>query len=256
MKHIEVNGCRLNVQIDVCQQNAPWIMFSNSLITDLSIWDAQINALKSKFNILRYDQRGHGESTLSDGEVDFEVLSEDVIHLLDELKIARVTYIGLSMGVPTGLAAYSKDRFDKMILIDGQAKSAINAAEGWQERIDFATTHGMDKFANVTAERWLVSSTQKSTLEKMMSSTPLEGFIAAAKALKSYDYQHVLQSISCPVLLMAGSQDGKMPITMQAMAEQIKNASFIEIEQAGHVPCFEQADSVNKHIIHFMEANA
>lgn len=254
MRHIEVNGCILNVKIDVCTPDAPWIVFSNSLITDLSIWDAQVEMLKDQFNLLRYDQRGHGESAVSAGALNFEALSDDLIQLMDHFAIERAIYVGLSMGVPTGLAAYSQGRFEKMILIDGQTKSAVNASESWQQRIDSVVEFGMESFAKVTSERWLVDSTKKLILEKMMASTSIDGFIHAATALKHYDYSHVLKLVTCPVLLIAGAQDGNMPRTMREMATHIADATFIEIENAGHVPCFEQAGIVNQHIANFLRA--
>lgn len=253
MKSIEVNGCRLNVQIDISHEDAPWIVFANSLLTDLSIWDAQIAVLKNQFNLLRYDQRGHGKSDVSNEVLSFEILADDLIKLMDHFNIPKAIYVGLSMGVPTGLAAYNQQRFEKMVFIDGQTKSASNASEAWQERIDFAVAHGIEKLAELTSERWLTSLEKKSILASMMASTPLQGFVSAATALKNYDFSPLLSSIHCPVLLIAGAQDGKMPITMQEMAKNMVYASYIEIENAGHVPCFEQSERVNQHLISFLE---
>ncbi len=53
------NGISINYQIDG-REGAPWLIFSNSLITNLSMWDDQVAGLKDDYRILRYDQRGHG----------------------------------------------------------------------------------------------------------------------------------------------------------------------------------------------------
>ena len=53
------NGIGINYQIDG-REGAPWLIFSNSLITNLSMWDDQVAGLKDSYRILRYDQRGHG----------------------------------------------------------------------------------------------------------------------------------------------------------------------------------------------------
>ena len=56
---INANGISINSQIDG-PSNASWLIFSNSLATNLSAWDDQAREFRSKFRVLRYDQRGHG----------------------------------------------------------------------------------------------------------------------------------------------------------------------------------------------------
>jgi 3-oxoadipate enol-lactonase len=58
---IAVNGVDLNYRIDGTPEG-PKIMFSNSLATNLSMWNPQVEALKDRYRILRYDKRGHGGS--------------------------------------------------------------------------------------------------------------------------------------------------------------------------------------------------
>ena len=81
---INANGISINYQIDG-PEGAPWLVFSNSLVTNLSMWDDQVADLKSSFRILRYDQRGHGGTQATDGKYSFDLLVADVIALLDAL---------------------------------------------------------------------------------------------------------------------------------------------------------------------------
>lgn len=250
---VNVNGTRLAVKVDHAFPEAPWVVFGNSLVTDLSIWDAQVAALNGRFNILRYDQRGHGGSDLSPVAVDLDLLGSDLAALIDHQGISNAVYVGLSMGVPTSLAAYSPGFFRGLVLIDGQAASALKAAESWQDRIDGALASGMPAFATATANRWLAGRDKWDRLTAMIEATPVEGFTTAAAALKGYDYSAVLPYIDCPVLLMAGAQDGKMPETMQRMAQLIPASRFQLIDDAGHVPGFERPDAVNRHLLAFLE---
>src|SRR5262245_39562829 len=57
---VQTNGVRLNAEVEG-REGAPWLTFSNSLATDLTMWDAQVAALKDRYRILRYDKRGHGK---------------------------------------------------------------------------------------------------------------------------------------------------------------------------------------------------
>lgn len=256
MERIGINGTTLALQVDRATANAPWVVFGNSLLTDYRIWNAQARAFSGRFNVLRYDQRGHGGSDVSLEPLSFDVLAADLTAAMDHYNIARAVYVGLSMGVPTGLAAYEPSRFSGLVLIDGQARSAPNAAEIWQERIASANAVGMTTFAGITAKRWLVGDWMAAELAAMMAATRPEGFAAAAGVLTSYDYTHILSQITCPVLLMAGAMDGKMPETMRLMADEIPDACFQTIENAGHVPCFEQPDAVNRHLLAFLESVA
>src|SRR6266550_5089471 len=104
---VKANGIAFNCQIDG-REGAPWVMFSNSLMTDFSMWDEQATALKDSFRILRYDQRGHGATDAPAGPYTLDMLAEDVIGLLDALKIARTHFVGLSMGGMTAVLLAQK----------------------------------------------------------------------------------------------------------------------------------------------------
>ncbi len=253
---VTIEGGELHCHVHRIDKGAPWLLFSNSLLTDMSIFEAQFSAFSESYNIIRYDQRGHGQSAVS-AKVDFDLLAQDVLSILDQVNVSECIFIGLSMGVPTALATFelAPDRIKALILMDGQSASAPDAAEQWQARIDTAVANGLDKFSATTAERWLVSESgdKYKRLVSMMKKTPMGGFIAAASALKSYDYRHVLSNLTVPVLTMAGAQDGAMPAKMKAIASALENCDFVEIAQAGHVPCFEQSDAVNAAMESFLQ---
>lgn len=240
---------------------APWIVFGNSLMTDLSLWDAQVAALVGRFNILRYDQRGHGASAVPNEVQTIEQLSDDLIDLLDRCKIATCTYVGLSMGVPTGLAAYRKApaRFERLILVDGQASSSAASKAAWEERIAFGTANGMVAMADQTVRRWLrperVAQPLGERLHAMIAATPLKGFIACATALQNYDEVAVLARVAVPTLLLVGQEDGAMPATMRAMAAAIPGATIQEIADAGHLPNYERPDLFNEILLSFLKVS-
>ena len=75
---IKANGIDINYQIDG-PEGAPWIVFSNSLATSTAMWDEQAAALKDKFRVLRYDQRGHGATDAPAGRYAFDTLLNDAL---------------------------------------------------------------------------------------------------------------------------------------------------------------------------------
>ncbi len=62
MPVVEANGISINVQIDGADSAQP-LVFSNSLGTNLHMWDAQAAALSKKYRVIRYDTRGHGKTS-------------------------------------------------------------------------------------------------------------------------------------------------------------------------------------------------
>ena len=84
-------------------EGAPWVVFSNSLATTVAMWDEQAAALKGKYRVLRYDQRGHGKTEAMAGVYTFDLLMADAIALMDGLHIEHANFCGLSMGGATAL---------------------------------------------------------------------------------------------------------------------------------------------------------
>jgi len=257
--NVEIAGISLFCRTDGPGSGAPWIIFSNSLVTDLTIWDAQVDALGGRYNLLRYDQRGHGRSGSSKDTLTFDRLGDDVLALLDHFNIQTCSFVGLSMGVPTGLRAYQQDpaRFDRLVFVDGMARTAPTGSAAWQERIDFVAQNGMDRFAEATVGRWLqpdsLQSSKGKTLIAMVAATPENGFVQCATALQGYDYADVVPRINIPLLAIAGAEDGAMPVAMEKTFGVVPGAQIATIAKAGHVPNFERPDAFNAKLIKFLD---
>ena len=248
---------KLNSRVDG-PLGAPWVVFSNSVMTDLSIWDAQVEALVEDYRVLRYDQRGHGQSSVTDRALRFEDYGADLNHLLDSCEIETCVFVGLSMGVPTGLAALAKNpqRFMGFVAVDGISRSAPGREAFWTERRETARTQGMAEIAAGTASRWLpgepAESPMAQRLTSMIATTPVEGFAAATYALQSYDHSKALEHLNCPFLGIAGTLDGAMPDAMRQQFGGIAEAQFIEIADAGHVPNVQRPDLFNSALTTFL----
>jgi len=139
---IEANGVRIRYRLEG-KPGAPVIVFSNSLGTNLSMWDPQVSALRGDFRILRYDTRGHGLSAVPPGPYSQEQLGNDVLALLDAVEIRHAHFCGLSMGGQAGiwLGANDPDRFARLILCDTGAH--IGNPEVWNARIAAIRAGGM-----------------------------------------------------------------------------------------------------------------
>ncbi|WEX08717.1 3-oxoadipate enol-lactonase [Chelativorans sp. AA-79] len=255
---LEVTGASIHYRIDG-SEGAPWIVFSNSITTGLSVWDEQAAALSNRYRILRYDQRGHGQTSVPPGPCTFDHLGGDVQALLDHLRIETCTFVGLSMGVPTGLHLYAHhpERVERLVFCNGQAGTAPGGARGWEERIEQARRDGMEALAEATVRRWFspdfIASGSAENIRRMIAATPLEGFVACARALQDYAFADVLQTIRVPTLLIVGKDDGKMPDTMRHMRAMIGGAALVEIPSAGHIPNVAQPELFNRALREFLD---
>lgn len=255
---VNANGLSFRCRIDGEDKDAPWLVFSNSLVTNLAIWDAQADVLGKTFRILRYDQRGHGGTSVPTAPITFEQLGADALALLDHFGIERCTFIGLSMGVPTGLHLVSShpERVERLVLCDGQSKTAATGSNVWAQRIAHAREDGMGAVADATLERWFpadfIADGRAEKVREMVASTPLDGFAGCAGALQNYNFDHALAAIDVPTMLVVGERDGGMPVSMRTVRDAIKGASLVEIPDAGHIPNFEQPEAFNRVLSDFL----
>jgi 3-oxoadipate enol-lactonase len=252
------DGRRIRYRVDGCGER-PWIVFANSIATDMSIWDEQVAMLAQGFRVLRFDQRGHGQSSNSAGPCSFDDYGSDVLVLLDAQGIEECAFVGLSMGVPTGLAAmrFAPGRVSAFVAVDGVAKSAPGREAFWTERRTTAQAQGMAEIADGTVARWLPGepddSITSAKLREMFTATSVEGYAAATEALQRYDYSDIAAQIRCPFLGIAGALDGAMPDAMHAQFGAIPGVEFATIPNAGHLPNFQSPAAFNAVLGPFLE---
>jgi len=239
---IKANGITFNYRIDGAE-GAPWLIFSNSLATDLSMWDEQVEQLKGQFRLLRYDQRGHGQTDAPTGRYTFDLLIADVIALMDALAVPRAHWCGVSMGGATGmgLAQRHADRFDRLVICDTPGQSTPATAAQWEERIVSASKGGMQAQLESTIARWFPPETVKANpphldkLRKMILNTPVNGFCGGSAALANHDFRPGMRDVKRPVLFLCGEKDGHNAAVMRQMKQEFPAAIYIELPGAGHI---------------------
>lgn len=254
------NGIDINYRIDG-PEGAPWLIFSNSLLTNISMWDEQAAALAKSYRVLRYDQRGHGATQATDGKYSFDILVADVVALMDALSIKRAHFAGISMGGMTALflAQRHRDRFDRIIAADCGPASTPVSAQQWKERIELASAKGMAALADVTIPRWFPPdfvASKAPVLDKvrgMILSTPFKGFAGCAEALSNYDLKPGLPGIDRPTLCIVGTKDATLP-GMEAIHAAVPGAKLVRIEGAGHLSNLEQPQVFTQAIQDFLKA--
>lgn len=241
-------------------EHLPVLVFSNSLGTNLRMWDPQVEGFTKHFRLLRYDTRGHGQSGVPPGTYTIEELSRDVVRLLDVLQLDRVYFCGLSMGGMTGifLGANAPNRFHKLVLCNSAAK--IGTAEAWNARIQAVRNGGMKAVASAVIERWLTPVFRSShpaeaqlALAMLEAANP-QGYMACCAAVRDMDQRQILDKICVPCLALTGTYDPVTPpADAQFLKESIPGAKYAEVA-AAHLSNIEARDDFNRHVLQFLQA--
>ena len=241
---------------------APTVIFSNSLGANLRMWDRQVEALKSQFHIIRYDQRGHGRTTVPNNPFSFDDLSSDVIHLMDALEVSQANFVGLSMGGMTalGLGILHGSRFKSLTASNCVATFSDQARRVWKDRVTTVVSGGLAPILDATMERWFTkdfidnNQAEVDRIRDMMSATEISGYIACCGALERLNYLPDLSSINVPTLLIGGRYDvGTPPVEMRKMKTLISGSRYEELSTA-HVGNIEAYRDYNELLLAFFDS--
>jgi 3-oxoadipate enol-lactonase len=238
----------------------PCVVFSNSLGTDLRMWDAQAAALADSFYVVRYDTRGHGQSARGSAPVTIARLGQDVVGLLNILDIRRAHFCGISMGGLTGqwLGAHAPARIARLVLANTAAR--IGTAEGWSARAALVRGVGMGAVADGAAARWFTPAfieRERHTVSLMIGALreqDAEGYAACCEALAEADLRGALGSIAPPTLSIAGEFD---PVTTVADGEALAAAipgAQLALVPASHISNIEAEQPFTSVLLRFLAA--
>jgi 3-oxoadipate enol-lactonase len=236
----------------------PCLILSNSLGTNFSVWDAQAPVFQESFRLLRYDMRGHGQSSVPPTPYSVPELAADVLALADSLNIERFHFCGLSVGGMIGMsiALQSPARLRKLVLCSTAPK--IGTLESWNTRIATVRTHGMKEIARTTPTRWFTPAFQArvpeavaATLRVVESLNP-EGYIGGCCAVRDFDARTAVSDIRVPTLVLSGTHDPAAPPSDgHFLADRIPRAHYAELN-ASHISCIEDSARFTTEVMSFL----
>lgn len=255
---VQAGNCLIHVAMDG-PDKGPCLMLSNSLGSDLTMWDPQLAAFSEHFRVIRYDSRGHGKSDAPQGPYTVERLGRDAVSILDHLGIAKTHWCGLSMGGMVGqwLGANAPSRLDKIIL--SNTTSHYTDKQSWTSRIEFVQTNGIKAMAAPSIERWFSADFRQrepTTVERatrMLLATDPEGYVGCCAAIRDMDLRPLLSKIKAPTLVIAGTLDAATPVEMQELiCSQLGGAKLATLE-ASHLSNIEQPDVYTDAVLRFLQ---
>jgi 3-oxoadipate enol-lactonase len=262
IQKIAAGDATLAVQVDG-NEGLPWVVFSNSLAGSMSSWDPQVAAFAKTHRVLRYDTRGHGQSSTPKGPYSFDILVSDLIGLMDHFKIEKADVVGLSMGGMTalGVAINHSARVNRVVCCDGRSDAPQPFIDSWNARAASIREHGMAGVVDFSIERWFTPAFREAhpdivrSAANMIRATDPEGYIACTEALKRLDYKKDLGSITMPALFVVGAQDQAAPPgVLKEMSELTPNGSFVSIDPGAHICNMENPSDFNRAVCTWLAA--
>ena len=262
MLFADLGDIRVHYRLDG-PEDGPALVFANALGTDFRIWDGVVAHLPAGLRILRYDMRGHGLTTATEGPYYMGDLVADAAGLMESVGMKDAVFVGLSIGgvVAQGLAAERLDLLRAIVLSNTAAK--IGTPDSWARRIATVRAEGIAAIAEGILGLWFSKKFHETRAEElagwrhMLTRTPVAGYTGCCAAMAETDLRDSTARLALPTLVLAGSEDGSTPPDLvRETAESIAGARFEVIRGAGHIPCVETPETMTALIAAFLEENA
>lgn len=258
---INVNNFYLSYD-DVGEGSVP-IIFLHGYPFNKSMWEGQLDFLKSSYRAIAIDIRGFGKSTDEESSLTLDLFADDLIQFMDSLNIDKAIICGLSMGGYLALNVMKRfpSHFEALILCDTQC--IADTAEGKVKRYEIINEIKKDGVANFN-EGFIKkvfhkdSIANKTELVEQLRSVVFsnsqhiitQGLIVLAEHSETCS---TLGAIKIPTLIICGREDQVTPLAQsEYMNENIKGSILHVIDNAGHVSNLEQPKEFNKYLDEFL----
>jgi len=240
------------------------VVFVHGFPFNKAMWGPQVEVLNKEFYVITYDVRGHGASDVGTGQYTVEQFVDDLIGLLDYLKITSAVIAGISMGGYIALRAAERnpDRVRGLILCDTRSESDNNDAKIRRAaQVRSVRMFGMRTFTEPFLKTVLAPETFRRSPEvvtlvrSMVENTSPTAVIGTLIALAARtDTTGFLHKIRVPVLLLVGENDALTPSsTVQEMHVKISHSETHIIAGAGHLSNLENPAEFNQHLLDFLK---
>ena len=249
---------RVRLQVTPGSPGAVPLVLSNSLGTDVTLWDTQVDQFAVHHSVWRYDTRGHGQSDVPAGESTAERLGHDLLAVIDATGADQVDLCGVSIGGLTALwvAIHAPHRIRRLVLANTAAR--IGSSELWTERIRAARADGMRPLATAAMPRWFTDAYRLqqpavvARFQETMAGTSVDGYASCCAVLRDADLRAMAPQVGCPTLVVTGNHDhATPPDDGRWLAGQIRGARVLPLD-AAHLSNVERADEFNAAVGRFL----
>jgi 3-oxoadipate enol-lactonase / 4-carboxymuconolactone decarboxylase len=250
--NVEIPGGYLRYRVDGAD-DAPPVLLINSLGSSLDLWAAQAEAWSQTLRVVRYDMRGHGQSSSPPGEYTIDDLGQDAIRVLDALGIASAHICGISIGGLTAmwLGIHHPSRAKTLVIANTAAR--VGTPQRWIDRIAKVRNEGMSAVADAAMTAWFTPAFRErepavvARFHRMVASTDPAGYISCCAVLRDADLRADLPRITTHALVVAGAHDTTTTgEDADFIYAQLKSAAEVTLPGA-HMTNVECAEAFSHH---------
>jgi 3-oxoadipate enol-lactonase len=228
-------------------------------------WFEQVPVLSKKHQVIIFDNRGVGRSERPNSPYTMKQFVDDVIALLDFLKIDTANVCGISMGgmIALQLVLAHPNRVKRLILLSTTAYAPdVNSLLGFIEQGESLPLKTRAKaslqilFSSPFQKRILEDKTLWEDFLRRFTENPttLQDYRNQGEAIRFHDVRDRLHEIKVPVLIMVGTNDLLLPAkNSRIIAKGIHQAELVVLKGPGHAINIEAAAEVNTKILEFLK---
>ena len=239
------------------------VVLVHAIGCDHRMWDSLTAALSPRYRVVRVDVRGHGQSPVPAGEYSLDALADDVLAVLDALKIDKAHWVGLSMGGMIGqaFAINHRERLGRLVLANTSSSYGPEGPKMWDARAKAVREGGMAAIAELVMQRYFSDDFRAShpdvvaRVKERVLATPAKGYVSCCAAIRDLDFTRDLPSVHARTLVIAGGLDVGTPLAMsEAIATKIPGSQLAVIPRAAHLSAVEAPDEFNSLVRNFLAA--
>jgi pimeloyl-ACP methyl ester carboxylesterase len=259
---ITVNNLTVSY-IDEGPANSPTIIFIHGFPLNKMMWEKQIEILKENYRVIAYDIRGHGNTDAGNDNFSIGLFVNDLLSLMDALKIDKTMLCGLSMGGYIALNAIENytERFNALLLCDTNcAADTPEAIEKRMKTIEIIKEKGLEHYAEESLKNLFAPISFSKHIEEIAIVRQL---IMKTSKQSLYNTLHALaertetctrvNKLKLPVLILVGKEDVLTPPDVALMMhEKIKGSTIHIIDHAGHLSNMENSIEFNNQLSGFL----
>lgn len=210
---------------------------------DAGNWDPIATRLRTRFDVMAMDLRGHGGSDLIRGPVDVDDFARDAVQVLDDAGVGRCGVAGFSLGgaVALALALHFPERVDKLALIGTVCGRSPQQQARALERVEYLRQHGTAALAEGNRERWFSDAFRRANPDVVdrrvaqVSASDTESYLRAFTVFCTAEFADRLHEIRAPTLVVTGEHDvAATPEMARAMGERIAGAQVHVLPKLHH----------------------
>jgi len=252
------DGIELYVEGDP-DNGKPPLLLLNALGADHTMWDGQMPAFREHFRIIRFDDRGHGESNVPETPFTIDRLGRDARGVLEAFDIDSAHVVGMSKGGMTAawLGINAPEHVEKLVIASSSPHLAPR--EVWEGRANTARNEGVAALVDAVIGRWFTEDFRSrhpdecARIRAMILRTSDEGYAACCEALAEMDLRDDLELIPVPTLVLCGDADAGTPVAKtREWVATIEGARLEVIRKAAHLVNVEQREAFDKTVLGFL----